>query len=219
LWQSAAKSAQRNKAMEWAGVLQAGTALLEAYLGDSQRARAHAGAAARLAVNRDTEITAARALALAGDVEGAEKLATDLNQRFPLDTEVQRYWLPTIRAAVALDRKNAKEAVEVLGIVSPYELGAIGWMEPVYMRGQAYLMLHAGGAAAAEFNKILDCRRIVELNPVGELALLGLGRAYAMEGDVAKARGAYQDFLTLWKDADPDIPILKQARAEYAKLQ
>jgi len=218
LWQSAAKSSERNKAMEWAGVLQAGTALLEAYLDDSQRARAHASAAARLAVNRDTEITAARALALAGDVKGAEKLATDLNQRFPLDTEVQRYWLPTIRAAVALDRKNAKEAVEVLAIVSPYELGAIGWMEPVYMRGQAYLMLHAGGAAAAEFNKILECRRIVELNPVGVLAHLGLGRAYAMEGDTAKARAAYQDFLTLWRDADPDIPILQQAKAEYTSL-
>jgi eukaryotic-like serine/threonine-protein kinase len=219
LLQNAAKSAQSDKAMEWAGFLQAGTGLLEAYFGDSQEARAHADAAARLAMNRDTAITAARDLALAGDVKGAEKLAADLNQRFPLDTVVQRYWLPTIRAAVALDRKNGSEAIELLKVVSPYELGAIGWMEPVYLRGQAYLMVHDSGAAVAEFQKILDSRRIVELNPVGVLAHLGLGRAYALEGDAAKARAAYQDFLTLWKDGDADIPILREAKAEYARLQ
>jgi eukaryotic-like serine/threonine-protein kinase len=219
LLQTAAKSAQRDKAMEWAGFLQAGTGLLEAYFGDSQEARAHADAAARLATNRDTAMMAARDLALAGDVKGAEKLAADLNQRFPLDTEVQRYWLPTIRAAVALDRKNGREAIELLKVVSPYELGAIGWMEPVYLRGQAYVMLHDSGAAVAEFQKILDSRRIVELNPVGVLAHLGLGRAYALQGDAAKARAAYHDFLALWKDADPDIPILREAKAEYARLQ
>jgi predicted Zn-dependent protease len=162
---------------------------------------------------------AARDLALAGDVNGAEKLAADLKQRFPLDTEVQRYWLPTIRAAAALDRKNGREAIEQLKVVSPYELGAIGWMEPVYLRGQAYLMVHDSGAAVAEFQKILDSRRIVEFNPVGVLAHLGLGRAYALQGDAAKARAAYQDFLTLWKDADPDVPILREAKAEYARLQ
>jgi tetratricopeptide (TPR) repeat protein len=219
LLQTAAKSAQRDKAMEWAGFLQAGTGLLEAYFGDSQQARAHADAAAKLAINRDTAMMAARDLALAGDVNGAEKLAADLNQRFPLDTEVQRYWLPTIRAAAALDRKNGREAIEQLKVVSPYELGAIGWMEPVYLRGQAYLMVHDSGAAVAEFQKILDSRRIVEFNPVGVLAHLGLGRAYALQGDAAKARAAYQDFLTLWKDADPDVPILREAKAEYARLQ
>jgi eukaryotic-like serine/threonine-protein kinase len=219
LLQTAAKSAQRDKAMEWAGFLQAGTGLLEAYFGDSQEARAHADTAARLATNRDTAMMAARDLVLAGDVKGAEKLAADLNQRFPLDTEVQRYWLPTIRAAVALDRKNGREAIELLKVVSPYELGAIGWMEPVYLRGQAYVMLHDSGAAVAEFQKILDSRRIVELNPVGVLAHLGLGRAYALQGDAAKARAAYHDFLALWKDADPDIPILREAKAEYARLQ
>ena len=219
LWQGAAKSAERNKALEWAGALQAGTGLLEAYLGDSQLARQHSDVAERLAVNRDTAITAARALALAGDVKGAEKLVTELNQRFPLDTTVQRYWLPTIRAASALGRKNATEAVDQLNMVRPYENGAIGWMEPVYLRGQAYLLLHNGGAAVAEFQKILDCRRIVELDPVGVLAHIGLGRAYMIQGDTTHARAAYQDFLTLWKDADPDIPILKQAKAEYAKLQ
>jgi DNA-binding winged helix-turn-helix (wHTH) protein/tetratricopeptide (TPR) repeat protein len=219
LLQTAAKSAQRDKAMEWAGFLQAGTGLLEAYFGDSQEARAHADAAARLAMNRDTAMMAARDLALAGDAKGAEKLAADLSQRFPLDTEVQRYWLPTIRAAAALDRKNGSEAIEQLKLVSSYELGAIGWMEPVYLRGQAYLMVHDSGAAVAEFQKILDSRQIVELNPVGVLAHLGLGRAYALQGDAAKARAAYQDFLTLWKDADPDIPILREAKTEYARLQ
>ena len=188
-------------------------------MGDSRSARVHAEAAAKLGVNRDTQICAARALALAGDVKRAEKLATELNKRFPLDTIVQRYWLPTIRAAVALDRKNAKEAIEMLRVVSPYELGSVGWLEPVYVRGQAYLMLQNGGGAAAEFHKILDRRRIVTLNPVGALAHVGLARAYALQGDTAESRAAYQDFFTLWKDADQDIPILKQARSEYAKLK
>jgi DNA-binding winged helix-turn-helix (wHTH) protein/Tfp pilus assembly protein PilF len=219
LWQRVSESAEHDKATERAALFQACTGFLEAYLGDSGNALVHAEAAAKLGVNRDTQILATRALALAGDVKRAEKLATELNKRFPLDTGVQRYWLPTIRAAVALDRKNAKEAVEMLRVVSPYELGSIGWLEPVYVRGQAYLMLQNGSAAAAEFQKILDRRRIVQLNPVGVLAQLGLARSYALQGDTAKARAAYNDFLTLWKDADPDIPVFKAAKAEYAKLQ
>ena len=215
----AVDSAERNKATERAAFLQASTGFLEACLGDTRNARVHAEAAAKLGVNRDTQILTAEALALAGDVKRAEKLATELNKHFPLDTRVQRYWLPTIRAAVALDRKNVKEAIEMLRMVSPYELGSIGWLEPVYVRGQAYLMLHNGSAAGAEFQKILDRRRIVTINPVGALAHLGLGRAYALQGDTARARAAYNDFLTLWKDADPDIPIFKQAKTEYAKLQ
>jgi eukaryotic-like serine/threonine-protein kinase len=215
----ALESAERNRATERAAFLQASTGFLEACLGDTRNARVHAEAAAKLGVNLDTQVLTAEALALAGDVKRAEKLATELNKHFPLDTRVQRYWLPTIRAAVALDRKNVKEAIEMLRMVSPYELGSIGWLEPVYIRGQAYLMLHNGSAAGAEFQKILDRRRIVTINPVGALAHLGLGRAYALQGDTARARAAYNDFLTLWKDADSDIPILIQAKAEYAKLQ
>jgi len=218
LWQRAAAAAEHSKASERVALLQSNTALLEVYLGDIQQARLHANTAARLAANRDTLIRAARVLALAGDVRGTEKLFTELNQRFPLNTIVQRYWLPTIRAAMVLDRKNAQEAIEELSAVSPYEMGLLGHMEAVWLRGQAYLMLRNGDAAVTEFQKILDHRGIVMLDPVGVLAHVGLGRAYALQGDTAKARAAYQDFLTLWKDADPDVPILQQAKAEYARL-
>lgn len=214
----AMESAEQDKATERAAFLQASTGFLEACLGDTRNARVHAEAAAKLGVNRDTQVLTAEVMALAGNVKRAEVLATELNKHFPLDTRVQRYWLPTIRAAVALDRKNAKEAIETLRAVSPYELGSIGWLEPVYLRGQAYLLLHNGSAAGAEFQKILDRRRIVTINPVGALAHLGLARAFALQGDTAKSRAAYQDFLTLWKDADSDVPILIQAKAEYAKL-
>jgi len=219
LWQRAAAAAEHSKASERLALLQSNTALLEAYSGDIQQARLHANTAARLAANRDTLIRAARVLALAGDVRGTEKLLTELNQRFPLDTVVQRYWIPTIRSAMVLHRKNAQEALEELSAVSPYEMGLLGHMEAVWLRGQAYLMLRNGDAAVTEFQKILDHRGIVMLDPVGVLAHIGLGRAYALQGDTAKARAAYQDFLTLWKDADPDIPILKEAKAEYARLQ
>ena len=141
----------------------------------------------------------------------------------PLDTLVQRYWLPTIRAAVALQRKDPNRAIELLKVASTVELGEITQFTislcPVYLRGEAYLMLHDGNRAAAEFQKFIDHRGVVMNFPCGALARLGLARAYAMQGDTAKARSAYQDFLTLWKDADPDIPILMQAKAEYAKLQ
>jgi predicted Zn-dependent protease len=176
----------------------------------------------KLGPNRDVRVIAALALALAGDTAAAEKLATELNKTFPLDTMVQRYWVPTIRAAVALERKDPDRAIELLKATSTVELGAptnnTVWMRPVYLRGEAYLMLHDGNRAAAEFQKFIDHPGVVMNFPWGALARLGLARAYAMRGDTAKARSAYQDFLTLWKDADPEIPILKQAKAEYAKL-
>jgi predicted Zn-dependent protease len=166
---------------------------------------------------------AALALARAGDTAAAEKLVAELDRIFPLDTLVQRYWLPTIRAAVALQRKNPSRAVELLQAASTVELGQPTnfsvFLCPVYLRGEAYLMLHDGNAAAAEFQKFIDHRGVVVNFPWGALARLGLARAYAVQGDTAKAHIAYQDFLNLWKDADPDIPILKQAKAEYAKLQ
>jgi tetratricopeptide (TPR) repeat protein len=123
-----------------------------------------------------------------------------------------------------LNAKNAANAIKLLRLAAPYELGECepfvsGMMYPVYLRGHAYLLAHQGNEAAAEFQRIIDHRGVVLNFPLGALAHVGLGRAYALQGDTAKARTAYQDFFALWKDADPDIPILKQAKAEYAKLQ
>ena len=216
-------SAQHNDAKETAAAYQAAAALREVESGNREQARAEANAALKLAPNRDVRAMAALALARAGDTAGAEKLAAELDKTFPLDTLVQRYWLPTIRAAVALERKDPNRAIELLKVASTIELGEPTnltiFLCPVYLRGEAYLMLHDGNRAAAEFQKFIDHRGLVVNFPWGALARLGLARAYAMQGDTAKARAAYQDFLTLWKDADPDIPILKQAKAEYAKLQ
>ena len=149
----------------------------------------------------------------------AQKLTDDLGKRFPENTIVHLNYLPTIRAQLALSRNDNSTAIEVLQAAAAYELGSLGGLYPVYVRGEAYLAAHQGTEAAAEFQKILDHRGVVLNSPIGALAHLQLARAYAMRGDAAKARAAYQDFLTLWKDADPDIPILKQAKAEYAKLQ
>ena len=161
---------------------------------------------------------AAAALARAGDTASAEKLADELDKSRPRDTMVQRYWLPVIRAAVALQRKDPSRAIELLQVVGDLEL-ANDRLFPAYFRGEAYLMLHDGNRAAAEFQKFIDHRGKVRNTPWGTLARLGLARAYAMQSDTTKARAAYQDFLTLWKDADPDVPILRQAKDEYAKLQ
>jgi len=178
----------------------------------------------KLAPNRDVLVMAALALARAGDTAGAERLTAELNKTFPLDTMVQRYWLPTIRAAVALGHKEPNQAIELLKVASTIELSsATGdltiFLCPVYLRGEAYLMLHDGNHAAVEFRKFINHRGVVMNFPWGAVARLGFARAYAMLGDSAKAKAAYQGFLTLWKDADPDIPILKEAKAEYAKLQ
>jgi predicted Zn-dependent protease len=211
--------AQQDDLKERAGAHQAAAALRDVEAGNQARARAEAHAALKLAPDRGVREVAALALARAGDTAGAEKLATELDKTFPLDTLVQRYWLPTIRAAVALQRKDPNRAIELLKVASPRELGDTASLLPVYLRGEAYLMLHDGNRAAAEFQKFIDHRGVVANFPWGALARLGLARAYAMQGDTAKARAAYKDFLTLWKDADPDIPILKEAKAEYAKLQ
>jgi len=169
---------------------------------------------------------AALALAMAGDAARAQALAEDLAKRFPEDTLVQFNYLPTLHAQVALSRNNASKAIEALQAAAPYELGdpteAFTFLSlyPVYVRAEAYLAGHQEtGAAAAEFQKILDHGGVVFNEPIGALAHLGLARASALAGDNVKSRMVYQDFLTLWKDADPDIPILKRAREEYAKLQ
>jgi len=216
-------SAQHNDAKESAAAYQAEAALREVESGNREQAHTEAKAALKLAPNRDVRAIAALALARAGDTAGAEKLATELDKTFPLDTWVQRYWLPTIRTGVALERKDPNRAIELLKVASTIEVGeptnlSIS-MCPAYLRGEAYLMVHDGNRAAAEFQKFIDHRGVVMNFPWGALARLGLARAYALQGDTAKARAAYQDFLTLWKDADPDIPILKEAKAEYAKLK
>ena len=217
LLRRAAESAKQNGAVDTAASFQAFGGLMEAYLGDLQHARADADAALRLAANRYDRSAVALALALAGDAEHAEKLTAELNESFPSDTGVQRLWVPMIRAAVALSHKNPAKAIELLRAMSPYELGTPRLL-PIFERGRAYLMLHKGSAAAAEFQKVIDHPGIVREFPVGALAHLGVARAYALQGDTAKSRASYQDFLTLWKDADPDLPMLKQAREEYAKL-
>jgi DNA-binding winged helix-turn-helix (wHTH) protein/Tfp pilus assembly protein PilF len=215
--QRAMVSALNNGAKETAAAHQVAAALFEADSGEWEQGRMDANAAIKLAPNRDVRRMAALALAQAGDTATAEKLAAGLDKDFPLDTMVQRYWLPAIRAAIALQRKDPNRAVELLQVTSATELGPQG-LFTIYLRGQAYLMLHDGNRAAAEFQKFIDHRGMVRNSPSGVLARLGMACAYAMQGDTTKARTAYQDFLTTWKDADPDIPILQQAKAEYAKL-
>ena len=145
-----------------------------------------------------------------------------MEKSYPTNAQPRLYSLPTINAAVELNKGNSSQALVYLEPAAPYELGVAGYINslyPAYVRGQAYLLAHNGTAAAAEFQKLLDHRGIVRNFVTGALARLQIARAYAMAGDSAKAKSAYQDFLMLWKDADPDIPILKQAQAEYAKLQ
>jgi DNA-binding winged helix-turn-helix (wHTH) protein/tetratricopeptide (TPR) repeat protein len=215
--------AASNDAKEAAATYQAAAALRDAESGNRRQAVAEANAAVELAPNRWVGPMAALALARGGDAAGAEKLAAELDKRFPTDTLLEHYWLPTIRAAVALEHKDPAQAIELLRAASTTELGQVTlftiFLCPVYLRGEAYLMLHDGSGAAGEFRKFIDHRGVVMNFPWGALARLGLARAYALQGDTAKARAAYQDFLTLWKDADPDIPVLKEAKAEYAKLQ
>jgi len=199
---------------------EASGALCEAIFGNSPKARANAAAALALVANRDIQPTVAAALVFAGDTTRALSLADDLEKRFPEDTLINRYFVPTIRAAAEVNQANPMKAIEILRITVPLELGAnYGFsLYPVYVRGQAYLAANQGREAADEFQKILDHPGIVLNEPIGALAHLQIGRAYAMQGDIAKAKGAYQDFLMLWKAADPDIPILIAAKAEYEKL-
>ena len=199
----------------------------EGFFGNSREARESALAALDLSKQRYVEYGAAVALALAGDLTRSQILVDDLKGRFPEDTGARVSYIPTLRALLALNHSEPAKAIELLQIAAPYELGAprsvahasFGGLYPVYVRGEAYLAAHQGTEAATEFQKILDHRGIVVSDPIGALAHLQLGRAFVLSGDKMRAKTAYQDFLTLWKDADPDIPILKQAKAEYAKLQ
>jgi tetratricopeptide (TPR) repeat protein/predicted Ser/Thr protein kinase len=221
----AVASAERAGERETASTYEAEAALREVLLSHPAEARQRANAALRLSNGGLTQYGAALTLAYAGDVARAQGLADDLAMRFPDSTLMHFNYLPSLRGRLALTRNDWSKAVETLQVSSPYEFGtgaaaAFGTaLYPIYVRGEAYLNGHQGGLAATEFQKILDHRGAVQNSPIGALAHLQIGRAYAMQGDTAKAKAAYQDFLALWKDADPDIPILNAAKSEYAKLK
>jgi len=221
----ATASAQRAEKKETAATYETEAAIREALFGNPAGARLKAATALSLSTGRDVQFEAAFALALIGDAVRAQALANNMAKEFPENTVVQLNYLPTVRAQLALSRKDFSKAIEILQVAAPYELGAPSTpglppaLYPVYVRAGAYLAGHQGSEAVAEFQKIVDHRGLVVNEPIGVLAHLGLARAYLLQGDSAKARVAYNDFLTLWKDADPDIPILIAAKSEYAKLQ
>jgi len=208
-------SAQRAHETEREAEYKADASIQEALVGNMALAKQGAQAALALANGEYVEADSAIALGLAGDSAQAERLAADLGKRFPEDTRVRLDYLSMIHATVALGSGDAVKAVEALRAAVPYPF----FYYSVYLRGEAYLAAKQGAAAAVEFQKILDHPGVVVNDPIGALAHLGLGRAYALAGDSAKAKTAYQDFFALWKNADPDIPILQQAKAEYARLK
>jgi DNA-binding winged helix-turn-helix (wHTH) protein/tetratricopeptide (TPR) repeat protein len=206
---------------------ESGAALREAFFGNREQAKQSAAAALALSRGRDAEYGAAVAVALSDDAAQAEALAADLEQRFPEDTSVRFDYVPVIRAVVALDRHDPAKAIETLQANVPYELGSpqssfdgfYGVLYPVYVRGLAYLMLHRGTDAATEFRKILDHPGIVANDPIGAIAHLQLGRAYMQSGDPIRAKAAYGDLLSLWKDADHGLSMLEQAKVESNRIQ
>jgi len=222
----AVASAQRNDLKETAGIWRVIAALREAEFGNPAVARQDAREAFTAGPNRDLQAMAALALARAGDVERARSATQGLEKQWPSNQAFMIYYVSAIRAAIELDRGNSGQTIELLRDTARYELAELyptsmlqGFLYPAWLRGQAYLRLRQGAAATVEFQKFLDHRGIVRLCPLGALAHLGLARAYALQGDTVKAKAAYQEFLTLWKDADPDIPILIAAKSEYAKLK
>jgi len=217
----AVHSAQRAETPETAAGWKANAALYEAEVGNKVQARAIAADALTMSRGRDVEAQVALALARAGEIAEAEKLAAQLDAEFPRNTIVQNYWLPVVRAAVELQKSNAAKAIALLEVTIPYELGGgtDGHMYPAYLRGEAYLKLGRGHEAASEFQKLLDHRGVVLNFVTGSLARLQLARAAALSGDTASARRLYGEFLALWKDADTDLPVLKAAQSEYRKLR
>jgi len=211
-------SAKRAGRKETAAGYEADTARTEALFGNAPEARQRVAVALGLSADRDVQYEATLALALIRDTARAQALGDDLAKRFPEGTSVQFSYLPTLHAQLALNDGNTSKAIEFLESATPYELGSDSSGYPIYVRGEAFLAAHRGRDAVIEFQKILDHRGVVLNGPIGALTHLQIGRAYAMESDTTKAKAAYRDFLTLWKDADPDIPILKQAKVEYAKL-
>jgi eukaryotic-like serine/threonine-protein kinase len=229
LSRQAAKSAAKAGEAETAAWWQMNAALREAEFLNVAQARAEANAALKAAPTRDVRALAALALARTGsaaDADQAGKIAADLEKQNPKSTMLNSYWLPTIRASIQIKANNPAKAIEILDSAKAYELGDPSpeiefgaFLYPAYVRGQAFLALHKGPEAAAEFQKLIDHRGLLANAPLAPLAHLQLGRAYVVSGDPANAKTAYQDFLSLWKNADADIPILKQAKTEYAKLK
>jgi tetratricopeptide (TPR) repeat protein len=215
----AVESAKRNDEKEAAANDEIATAWTEADYGNSERARQGVVAALSMSSSPDVQRTAALVLAIAGDSARALGMAEGLTKLMPTATLNRDYWVPTIRAANELHRNNPNKALEFLQVTSPYEFSDAGLLYAVYLRGQAKLLLRQGGEAAVDFREILDHTGLVGNSDQGALARIGLARAYALSGDTAKARIAYQDFFLLWKDADPDIPILREAKSEYGNLQ
>ncbi len=224
---TAGEVAEQAAHRERAAIFEAGAALREAFFGNAAAARERAKAALLLSNDREVEYGAGLALAISGDASQSSTLAADLEKRFPEDTSVRFSYLPALRAMIALNQGQPLKALELLQPAAPYELGShrssfsglFGNLYPSYVRGEAYLAAHRGAEAAAEFRRILEHRGIVVSDPIGALASVQLARAYLMVGDRTRAKFAYGDFLKLWKDADPEIPILKQAQAEYANVQ
>ncbi len=225
LFRQAEAAAERGEAKETAAGYEATEASQEALFGNATQARQLAENSLALSNGRDVQYTATLALAIAGDSARAEVLSDDLARRFPEDTLVQFEYLPTVRAQLALDRGESGKALNSLQAAAPYEMGVSSTtnlsnnLYPVYVRGEAYLAAHKGPEAASQFQEILRSRGVALNEPIGVLAQLELARAEALAGDAAKSKAAYEEFFQLWKDADPDIPVLKQARAEGAKLQ
>ncbi len=220
LTRRAVEAARRTDGDEAAALFEATGALREALAGNQALAKQRAQAALVLANGRDVRTLAAVAFGVAGDSAQAGRLADELASEFPEDTIMQFVYLPTIRAAALPMAASSDRVIKILAPARQYELGDHGLpLYSAYLAGEAYLAAHQGSAAAAEFQKIIDHPGVITNNLIGALARAGLARAYAMQGDRVRARAAYQDFLALWKDADPDIPILKDAKAEYAKLQ
>jgi tetratricopeptide (TPR) repeat protein len=211
---------------ERAGLFEAARAVWEAFHGNASAARQSASKALSLGRGRDVDYAAAFALVLSGDLPQSRALAEDLARQFPEDTSVQFMYLPTLRALFALNTHDPAAAIQALQIASRYDLalggvgfiGRFGGLYPIYVRGVAYLAARQPTEAASEFQRILDHRSIVLVDPMDALARLQLARALALSGDTVNAKRAYGDLLTLWKKADPDVPVLKEARAEYARL-
>ena len=217
LSEAAFESAQKNGLRETAAYWRLNAVLRRTEVGDYADARDVVASALTMTSNSTLLSVAAMALARAGESNRAKAIADDIKKKEPLNELLNGYSLPPVLAVIELNRDRAQQALELLKPSSGYEFGPYS-LPLVYVRGEAYLKAGDGQHAAAEFQNVIDHRTVVANDLLGALAHLQLGRAYVMQSDVGKAKAAYQDFLTLWKDADPDIPVLKQAKAEYAEL-
>jgi tetratricopeptide (TPR) repeat protein len=217
----AVESAMRAESKETAALWRAAAGLREAEFGNPAAAKQNVDAALSLSSGRDVKLVSALTLARAGDTANAKRLLEQVEKTATTNTMLKFYCLPTIDAAIELSKNNPSQAVLDLEAAMPYELGGtltFPYLYPAWVRGQAYLAAHDGTAAAVEFRKLIDHPGIVLNQPIGSLAHLQLGRAYALAGDAGKAKAEYEEFFRLWKDADADIPIYVAAKEEYAKL-